>query len=183
MVGVFKQAGQKGGNIRPFGKWTHDIAVRFLELCAEHGPHITRHCHALGIVPATELRHRRNDDEYGAAYEDMVEIWRAKVEAETIRRAMIGIEEPVFYQGNEVGKVRKFSDHLLLAILKRYDPAYREKTQVDLNVAGGVLVVGPSTASHEEWEAQHGPIKISHTDVDAHDEKENGNPTPPSILP
>jgi len=48
--------------------------------------------------------------------------------------------------------VRRFSDSLLQLEAKRVDPSYREKSQVDLNVTGGLLVVPGVAPSGETWE-------------------------------
>lgn len=46
----------------------------------------------------------------------------ANLEEEARRRAMDGVEEPVFYQGEEVGTVRKYSDRLMEILLEAHKP-------------------------------------------------------------
>lgn len=62
------------------------------------------------------------------------------------KRGVEGWEEPVFYQGVEVGTIRKYSDRMLEIQAKRHVPEYRDKAQVDVNVSGGVLVAAASVA-------------------------------------
>jgi hypothetical protein len=55
--------------------------------------------------------------------------------AETIRdeirrRAIEGVDEPVFHQGDVVGHVRKYSDRLLGMMAKAHLPEYRERVEV-----------------------------------------------------
>jgi len=47
-------------------------------------------------------------------------------EAELHRRAVEGWDEPVWWQGAQVGTRRRYSDALLTLKLKRLDPRYRE---------------------------------------------------------
>lgn len=42
-----------------------------------------------------------------------------RVEEEALRRAMQGVERPVFYRGEQVGSVTTYSDRLLIALLQR----------------------------------------------------------------
>lgn len=52
------------------------------------------------------------------------------LEAEARRRAVDGVAEPVFYQGTQVGTVQKYSDTLLMFLLKSRKPeAYAETTR------------------------------------------------------
>ena len=44
------------------------------------------------------------------------------IEAEARRRAVDGVDEPVYYQGKEVGTVRRYSDVLLIFLLKGLRP-------------------------------------------------------------
>lgn len=48
--------------------------------------------------------------------------------------------------------VRKYSDRMLELEAKRVDPTYRDKSQVDLNVTGGLLVVPGTAPSQRDWE-------------------------------
>lgn len=45
---------------------------------------------------------------------------------EAHRRAYKGIEEPVYHQGEICGHVRKYSDALLMFLIKQAHPSYRE---------------------------------------------------------
>jgi len=76
-----------------------------------------------------------------------------------VRRARDGVEEPIFHQGKNVGTVRKYSDTLLIFLLKshkpeRYNPPQKqEHTGKD----GGPLVL--------EW-----PAAPSLSGDDGHDD-------------
>jgi hypothetical protein len=75
------------------------------------------------------LQHdERYRDEFDAATEDAADI----LEAEAFRRAVEGWDEPTgWYRGQPGGTVRKYSDTLLIFLLKGMRPAkYRERTEV-----------------------------------------------------
>ena len=56
------------------------------------------------------------------------------IENEIRRRGLEGYEEPVYYQGEEVGSVTRYSDRLLEKFAKANMPErYSDKAQVDMN--------------------------------------------------
>lgn len=83
--------------------------------------------------------------------EDAMDLYREKVAHAVHCRAISGTEKPVYFRGAIVGYVREYSDRLLELHAKRHCPEYRDKGQLDVNVAGGVLVVHETKQSKEEW--------------------------------
>lgn len=95
---------------------------------------------------------RSKDPAFDADWQEAIETAVDRLRREAWRRGAEGIEEPVTYQGEfcyewdkETGErrqivVRKFSDGLLTTLLKRYDPAFRERQGIDLtaSVEGGL---------------------------------------------
>lgn len=66
--------------------------------------------------------------------EEMADTMRA----EAYRRAVVGTDEPIFYQGNDTGhRVKKYSDSLLQFTLMGYDSRFRAK-DVNMNVSGSL---------------------------------------------
>lgn len=67
-----------------------------------------------------------------------------RLESEAMRRALDGVEQPVFHQGEQVGSRKDYSDDLMKMLLKAHDPdtyADRQKVEhqgvmVNLNVEG-----------------------------------------------
>lgn len=53
------------------------------------------------------------------------------MEDEAWRRAVDGVDKPVFYKGEICGYVREFSDRLLLAMMRANIPKYVERQQVE----------------------------------------------------
>jgi hypothetical protein len=83
-------------------------------------------CKAAGIARSTAYEWRK-DEEFAKGWESALEEASDVLEAEARRRGAEGVEEPVFYQGEDVGTVRKYSDVLLIFLLKsanrrRFDP-------------------------------------------------------------
>ena len=66
------------------------------------------------------------------------------LEAEVIRRGAHGIDEPVFYQGKVVGQIRKYSDNLLMFMLKGLRPAKFRDNYNPLAVVGGDVKISLS---------------------------------------
>jgi molybdenum-dependent DNA-binding transcriptional regulator ModE len=76
-----------------------------------------------------------NDPEYKKMFEDAKEDAADALEKEARRRAVEGVDEPVFYQGCVCGTVRKYSDLLLTVLLKGNRPdKYRETQPVNVEV-------------------------------------------------
>ena len=107
-------------------------------------------CKEGGVAVATVYRHREQDDSFAALWEEALEAGVQVLEQEARRRAVDGVEEPVFWQGQVVGHVRKMSDTLLIFLLKAKRPAvYRENTRVELTGADGdpvKLAIGDARA-------------------------------------
>jgi hypothetical protein len=64
----------------------------------------------------------RKSEGYKKAFEDAAEEAADLLETEARRRALEGVEEPVFYQGQQCGTVHKYSDTLLIFLLKGCRP-------------------------------------------------------------
>lgn len=84
-----------------------------------------------GIDRGTHYKWLKDDAEYGQAFENAKEQAVDILELEARRRAATGWLEPVFWQGEIVGRVRKFSDILLIFLLKGARPGkYRENVRL-----------------------------------------------------
>lgn len=87
----------------------------------------------LGVTPAKAAREcglgvrtvwdwRGKDEQFKEQWEDAVAVGIAKLEDEATRRAVDGVDRPVFQQGECVGFVREYSDDLLKFVLAARDP-------------------------------------------------------------
>lgn len=75
---------------------------------------------------------RRDDPKFRAAWDEAVEVGLAAWEDELTRRAIDGVDEPVFYQGAKCGTVKRYSDTLLIFGLKsRLPDKYGDRIKVE----------------------------------------------------
>lgn len=97
----------------------------------------------------------KQDEEFKEAWDEAIEAAGDLIEAEVYRRAVHGVMEPVFYQGNIVGYVRKYSDRLAELLLKRHKPEYRDTNQGgNVNVNVGIAVMPARAVNADEWESR-----------------------------
>ena len=88
---------------------------------------------------ARQVAYRARDSSatFRADWDEALEEARELLEAEARRRAAIGVDEPVFYKGQVVGHIRKYSDNLLMFLLKAHWPEkFRENVSIDQRVSG-----------------------------------------------
>jgi len=104
----------------------------FLAEFGERG--IVKHAaKAAGIDRSTAYRWYDEDAEFAAAWDDAQEQATDSMEQEAWRRGVEGFEKPVFQGGNEVGRVREYSDTLLVLMLKANRPKkYRDTSSIEL---------------------------------------------------
>jgi hypothetical protein len=70
----------------------------------------------------------KSDARYAAAFAEAEEEAVDALELEARRRAQIGWDEPVYHGGKPVGSIRRYSDSLLMFLLKAARPEkYRER--------------------------------------------------------
>ena len=100
------------------------------------------------VARQVAYRARDSSPTFRADWDEALEEARELLEAEARRRAAVGVEEPVFYKGAVVGHIRKYSDNLLMFLLKAHWPdKFRENVSVDQRVSG----------------RDGGPVKTEHT--------------------
>lgn len=93
---------------------------------------------AAGVDRATAYRWRDADPVFAAAWDSAVDVAVDSLEAEAWRRAHEGWDEPVFQRGEEVGVVRRYSDTLMVTLLKGHRPErYKDRTSTELSGPGG----------------------------------------------
>ena len=74
---------------------------------------------------------RKEDPEFAEAWNLALEAGNDVLEAEALRRAVEGVDEPIYQGGALVGTVTKYSDTLLALLLKAHLPEkFRERSEV-----------------------------------------------------
>lgn len=96
-----------------------------------------------GIHRSTHYDWLAEDPDYAARCLEAERTAVQALEAEMYRRAVKGVEEPVFYQGEVCGHVQKYSDTLLIFSLKGHAPEkYADRFKGELGgIGGGPLTV------------------------------------------
>ena len=97
-----------------------------------------RHAYtSAGVHRATMVNWRHDHKLFDSIMESIQDEMVDTMRAEVYRRAVVGHDEPVFYQGIRTETVRKFSDSLLQFTLMGYDSKFRAK-DVNMNVSGSL---------------------------------------------
>lgn len=122
---------------RHTGRIPAESWLLFLQRLSEHG-NIQKALDLVGISRTQLWRRRRDDVEFRAMFHEAQEIASESLEDEAQRRAVEGVEKPVFWQGGVVGHQTEYSDGLLTFLLKGLKPEkYRERVStenINLNV-------------------------------------------------
>lgn len=94
----------------------------------ENGYPVRAACTMANYARSCVYEWRKQDPTFAERWKNALDIAGDLLEEEADRRGRDGYDEPVFYQGEERGQKRKYSDALLLARLKAIRPEqYREK--------------------------------------------------------
>lgn len=94
-------------------------ADTFLDRLAETGLVATA-ARETGVSTSTANNLRRADEEFATAWDAALDQAYDKMEIEMQRRAFSGTDEPVYHQGEVVGRVTKYSDRLAMFLMTGY---------------------------------------------------------------
>jgi hypothetical protein len=127
----------------------------FLEILSQTGQ-VTKAAQAVGYTSTNSLHAlRREDEDFAEQWDEAIEAAKDSLESEAIRRAMEGTMEPTYYKGEVVGYHPKYSDQLLMFVLRKLDPSYRDTNNGgSMNINFGVAVLPMTAKSEEDWEAR-----------------------------
>ena len=108
----------------------------FLNYYIEYGT-ISKAAKKAKISRQTHYDWLKNDTkgQYRRAFELADKMAADLLEEEAFRRAVEGDLQVVYYKGEEVGRRRVYSDHLLSLLLKGKKPQYRENTEINNNIS------------------------------------------------
>lgn len=139
---------------------------RFVLALAKTG-NVSEACKTAGIGRKTAYRYREDDPEFASAWNEALDEAADALEGEARRRAVTGTLKPIFHKGAICGKVREYSDTLLIFLLKGARPErYRERVDVNQQHSGQVTV-GISFA--DAVRELHAPADVTEPDADADD--------------
>lgn len=121
---------------------------------------------AAGVDRKTAYRWRDVSKAFAQQWDEALEDAVDTLEAAAMRRARDGVAEPVFWQGGKIAEVRKYSDVLLMFLMKAHRPKkYRETVnnrvmtwQDDLIMALRDGSLTPEEVDYELGSAMAAPI-------------------------
>lgn len=135
---------------------TNDRKRDFLQ-CYSDTCNVVRAAAAAGIPRSTHYFWLEKDSKYREAYAKRRIRAGDYLESEAVDRATRGWVEPVFYQGAKCGSVRRYSDGLLMLLLRGAKPElYGNKTEISgpqgapIEAKIEVIFVRPGEVSREE---------------------------------
>lgn len=108
---------------------------RFLEHFAECGCIGAASAHA-GVSRRTHLNWKKTDRRFFVAFEEALCLAIESFEVEAARRAKDGVLVPVYQGGKAVGAIRKYSDLLLIFLLRAMNPEKYRDSSEHLHFAG-----------------------------------------------
>jgi hypothetical protein len=137
-------------------KLDEDGVFRFLAEYAQTGS-IKRGAAAIGCSVGAIYMRRAQDINFKNAMQEALECYRDILQTEAHRRAVEGVPRlqfdkegtmlryPADYPDPELaGKPyieHEYSDNLLVRLLKKYDPAFRDKLEVEKTIRKAVLII------------------------------------------
>ena len=112
----------------PAIRWTSQRRAKFVKELAKSG-NISAAARKAGVSRSHAYALRSMDIDFASEWTDALETAVDTLEAEARRRAVDGVDAPHFHQGNVAGTVKKYSDSLLMFLLKAHRPErYRERS-------------------------------------------------------
>ena len=130
-------------------RWTKQVCANVLNHVVNYGV-LAHACLSQGVSYRTLEVIQKDYPAFEALKKEAQGLYRDKVSRAVHNRAISGWLEPQFYKGQFCGYIRKFSDRLLELQAKRYEPEYRDKSALDVNVSGGVLVVNQDAVEDKD---------------------------------
>jgi hypothetical protein len=141
---------------------------KFLEVLAQTGS-VVKAAQAVGYTDTSYLqRIRREDEDFAHEWALAVEAAADVFEAEADRRALDGVEDPVYYKGSVVGYKVVYSDALLMFRLRAMRPEkYAPRGgDTNVNVKFGIAVLPMTAPNAEDWEKSAVDVHANQTLID-----------------
>lgn len=126
--GVERGGGKRGGveksgtkQDRPgkAGPWTLPRRRAFLKVLRQTGT-VTAAAEKAGVARSAAYQLRKKDKTFRQAWDDALQAALDELETELRRRAMHGVEQPVYFGGKECGRIRTYNDNLGMFLLRAH---------------------------------------------------------------
>jgi len=79
---------------------------------------VTSAAEAARVSRSSAYQLRKQDEAFRQAWDDAIQAAIDELELELRRRAMHGVEQPVYYGGKECGRIRTYNDNLGMFLLR-----------------------------------------------------------------
>jgi len=114
-------------------EWQQKFLLRLAETS-----NVSAACKRAKVSRQHAYQTRNEDEPFRIAWEEALEVATEALELEARRRAEKGVLEPVFYLGVKAGTIRRYSDTLLIFLLKAHKPGmYRDRSSVEVSGKDG----------------------------------------------
>lgn len=100
---------------------TREKKARFIETLRRTG-NVSAAAKEIGVPPARIYAKRQRDQSFKEDWDAAIEGALDDLEEEVRRRALEGIEKPVYYAGKKCGSITSFNDTLAMFLLKAKRP-------------------------------------------------------------
>lgn len=131
-------------------RFSERAKVTFLQQLAIHGKKRMA-ATAAGVSLNTVKNHEKKDEQFAEAIHQVLEMRSEQITAHIENQAINGMTEPIVGRDNEVvGYRTRYEQQLRMAVLRRHDPNYNDKRQLDVTVKTGVLVA-PGGTDLDKW--------------------------------
>lgn len=124
---------------------------------------------AAGVCNQTVRNHLDSDEEFCAAFEQAKDHYRDRFVEHHQNLCLDGVRTPIIGGKDRdeiIGYSIKYPEGLIAMELKKIDPAYRDKQQLDVNHQGGVLVVAEPETLEEHRQTLEDHRKKTREDME-----------------
>lgn len=116
---------------------TPEKEAELLAAVVKNGGNISKSCEEVGIGRQTVYDWKDAHEDFAQALEKACERGVDALEDEATRRAFHGVEEPVYQGGARIGTIQKYSDTLMIFLMKgRRRAKYGDRHVADVNLRG-----------------------------------------------
>jgi hypothetical protein len=137
-----------------------ELKARIVAEIADHG-RLGTACRKNAVSMGTIKKYIEKDPEFGQAVMEANEAYKDKLIAHHQNLVFNGTVRTSYDRnGNIVSEETIYPVRLIELELKKVDPGYRDKREVDVNVKGGVMVA-PSEVSMEDWEKRYASPSVN----------------------
>jgi hypothetical protein len=135
-------------------KFDDEMKGRYLEAIVRHGKRSLAAQEA-GVSQQTVRNHIKIDPEFAEMFDAALQERADRITQQIEHEALEGFDEPIYSQktGELLGTKKVYETPIRLAILKRYDPEYKDRSETTINGQVGVLVA-PAQMTPQDWIAQ-----------------------------